>query len=244
MADLKNQIEKLDQECKNARQLLEKALQKTNDELREEIKVNNEALRQELTQNLKEEISKEVGNELRKNMEILKQDLKDDIFQEIGINLRQGFQTFKKEMTEKFQQSLDLITQNRETKYDELLKLIKDQGPQSQSNDSNSNTSPPPPPPPPPPYNSSHQTTSQYQPLMIYPPKAKIELSKYNGSDNQCVAWFNKTEEYFQIYNITTDEEKVKYASMFLEGTAYNWYMWWKGRIQSYTWNSFKNDFF
>ena len=64
MADLKNQIEKIDQDCKNARQLLEKALQKTNDELREEIKVNNEALRQELIQNLKEEISKEVGNEL------------------------------------------------------------------------------------------------------------------------------------------------------------------------------------
>jgi hypothetical protein len=79
---------------------------------------------------------------------------------------------------------------------------------------------------------------------MIYPPKAKIELSKYNGGDNQCVAWFNKTEEYFHIYNITTDEEKVKYASMYLEGTAYNWYLWWKGRIQSYTWNSFKNDFF
>jgi hypothetical protein len=33
MAELKNQIEKIDQECKNARQLLEKALQKTNDEL-------------------------------------------------------------------------------------------------------------------------------------------------------------------------------------------------------------------
>jgi hypothetical protein len=247
MAELKNQIEKIDQECKNARQLLEKALQKTNDELREEIKVNNDALRQELTQNLKEEISKEVGSELRKGIEILKQDLKDDIFQEIGINLQQGLGNFKREITEELQQSLGLITQHQQTKHDELLKLIKDQGhqqvPQSQSNDSStSNTSPPPLPPPP--YNSNPQTTSQYQHLMIYPPKAKIELSKYNGSDNQCVAWFNKTEEYFQIYNITTDEEKVKYASMFLEGTTYNWYIWWKGRIQSYTWNSFKNDFF
>ena len=45
MADLKNQIEKIDQDCKNAQQLLEKALQKTNAELREEIKANNEALR-------------------------------------------------------------------------------------------------------------------------------------------------------------------------------------------------------
>jgi hypothetical protein len=247
MAELKNQIEKIDQECINARQLLEKALQKTNNELREEIKVNDDALRQELTQNLKKKNSKEFGSELRKSIEILKQDLKDDIFQEIGINLQQGLGNFKKEITEELQQNLGLITQHQQTKHDELLKLIKDQGyqqvPQSQSNDSStSNTSPPPLPPPP--YNSNPQTSSQYQHLMIYPPKAKIELSKYNGSDNQCVAWFNKTEEYFQIYNITTDEEKVKYASMFLEGTAYNWYIWWKGRIQSYTWNSFKNDFF
>jgi hypothetical protein len=58
------------------------------------------------------------------------------------------------------------------------------------------------------------------------------------------VAWFNKTEEYFHIYNITTDEEKVKYASMYLEGTVYNWHLWWKGRIQSYNLNSFKNEFF
>jgi hypothetical protein len=79
---------------------------------------------------------------------------------------------------------------------------------------------------------------------MIYLPKAKIELSKYNGGDNQCMAWFHKTEEYFHIYNITTDEEKVKYAFMSLEGIVYNWYIWWKGRIQSYTWNSFKNVFF
>jgi hypothetical protein len=57
---------------------------------------------------------------------------------------------------------------------------------------------------------------------MIYPPKAKIELSKYNDNDNQCMAWFNKTEEYFQIYNITTDEEKVKYSSIFLEGHTWS----------------------
>jgi hypothetical protein len=58
------------------------------------------------------------------------------------------------------------------------------------------------------------------------------------------VAWFNETGEYFHIYNVTTDEEKVKYASMYLEGNVYNWYLWWKGRTQSYNWNSFKNVFF
>ena len=88
MSKLKKQIEKIDQECKNARQLHEKALQKSNEELREEIKVSNEALRQELTHNLKEKISKEVGIELRKGMETLKQDLKDYIFQELEVNLQ------------------------------------------------------------------------------------------------------------------------------------------------------------
>jgi formate-dependent nitrite reductase cytochrome c552 subunit len=85
---IKNQIEKIDQECKNARQLHEKALQKTNEELREEIKVSDETLRQELTHNLKEIFLKEVGIELRKGMETLKQDLKVNIFQELGVNLQ------------------------------------------------------------------------------------------------------------------------------------------------------------
>ena len=79
---------------------------------------------------------------------------------------------------------------------------------------------------------------------MICSPRAKIEISKYNGSDNQYVAWFNKTEEYFNIYNVTTDEDMIKYASMYLEGNAYNWYLWWKAGNQFYDWNSFKNDFF
>ena len=56
--------------------------------------------------------------------EILKQDLKEDIFQEIGINLQQGLENFKREITKEFQQ----ITQHQQTKLDELLKLIKDQG--------------------------------------------------------------------------------------------------------------------
>jgi hypothetical protein len=125
------------------------------------------------------------------------------------------------------------MTQHREKKLNEILNLIKGQGHQQAtqpqpSDSSTSNTSPPPPLPPPPPYNSNCQPISQHKPLIIYPPKDKIELSKYNGGDNQCVAWFNKTEEYFHIYNITTDEEKVKYASMYLKGIAYNWYLWWK----------------
>ena len=69
---------------------------------------------------------------------------------------------------------------------------------------------------------------NQYLPYIVYAPKEKIELSKYNGSEYQCVAWINKVKEYFDIYNIQSYEERVKYASMHMEGYAYNWYVWWK----------------
>ena len=35
---------------------------------------------------------------------------------------------------------------------------------------------------------------NQRRPYKVYPPKAKTELSKYNGSEDQCVAWLNKAE--------------------------------------------------
>ena len=66
-------------------------------------------------------------------------------------------------------------------------------------------------------------------------------MLKYNRSDDQCV--LNKDEEYFDVYIITTDEEKLKHVSMHLEGHTYNWYIWWKGDKFSYTWKLFKNDF-
>ena len=67
-------------------------------------------------------------------------------------------------------------------------------------------------------------------------------MSKYNGSEDQCVAWINKEEECFDIYNIKSNEEKVKYASMHIDSYAYNWYLWWRDNF-TYTRNLFKNDF-
>jgi hypothetical protein len=58
--------------------------------------------------------------------------------------------------------------------------------------------------------------------------REKLELSKFYGNEKHGVAWFNKVVEYFEIYNITNDDKKIKYASMQQEGDAYNWYMWWK----------------
>ena len=34
------------------------------------------------------------------------------------------------------------------------------------------------------------------------------------------------------------------YASMQLEGTAYNWYMWWKKSVRGTSWDLFNDDFF
>ena len=38
----------------------------------------------------------------------------------------------------------------------------------------------------------------------------------------------------------------IKYASMQLEGWAYNWYMWWKITTKkgAHNWKTFKKDFF
>ena len=43
---------------------------------------------------------------------------------------------------------------------------------------------------------SNHKSKcNQYCPYKVYPSKEKIELSKYNGSEDQCIAWLNKVEE-------------------------------------------------
>ena len=70
---------------------------------------------------------------------------------------------------------------------------------------------------------SNHKAKgNQDRPHKVYPPRVKIEFSKYNGSEDQCVAGLNKADEYFGIYNIQSNEEKVKYVSIHMEGYAYN----------------------
>ena len=56
--------------------------------------------------------------------------------------------------------------------------------------------------------------------------QVKFKLPKYDGDERQCIAWINKDEEYLDIHNIHYDDEKIKYASMHLEESAYNWYLW------------------
>jgi vacuolar-type H+-ATPase subunit E/Vma4 len=84
MSELKNQVEKIDQECKSIRKSLENSIQKTHNELLKEMKLNNKALKKDLTLNLKEEIIEEVGSRLRQDIANLKQDLKDIFFKSLG----------------------------------------------------------------------------------------------------------------------------------------------------------------
>ena len=173
MSELKTQVEKIDQECKSIRKSLEKSIQKTHDELQEKIRLNNEALKKDLTLNLEEKITVEVGFELRQGIANLKQDLKDDIFQELGMNLQQGLVHLKKVITDDLKQNLTVITQNQEEQHNELLNLIKNQSYHQPthpkpSDSSTSNL--------PPLFHDSipnPQPMSQYQPLMLYPPKPK-----------------------------------------------------------------------
>ena len=101
----------------------------------------------------------------------------------------------------------------------ENKKVKNRQQQQSSSNMSLASSSSPEPP------SNRKAKDNQYRPYKVYPPKAKIELSKYNGSEDQCVAWLNKAEEYFDIYNIQFDEEKVKYVSIHMEGIILHGHM-------------------
>ena len=140
--------------------------------------------------------------------------------------------TLKREIETKVLPIMEVRLNN---KIDAIIKVVekeKDKNHRKQRSSSNmlvasSSSSEPP---------SNHKAkNNQYHSYIVYPPKAKIELSMWNGSEDQSFSWLNKAEEYFDIYNITSDEEKVKYASMHMEGYAYNWYMWWKGDNFSYT---------
>jgi hypothetical protein len=91
--------------------------------------------------NLKENITVEVGYELRQGMANIKQDLKDDVFQELGMNLQQGVGNLKREITKDLKKNLIVITQNQEEQHIELLNLIKNQN-HHQSESSTSNLPP------------------------------------------------------------------------------------------------------
>ena len=80
--------------------------------------------------------------------------------------------------------------------------------------------------------------------MSLSPSSSSEPPSNHKAKGNQRRPWLNKGQEYFEICNIQSDKEKVKYASIHMEGYAYNWYLWWKRDNFTYTWNLFKNNFF
>lgn len=56
--------------------------------------------------------------------------------------------------------------------------------------------------------------------IATYQRRAKIELSKFDGSEKCSVAWFNKVEEYFKICSIDNDDKMIRDASMQMESEA------------------------
>jgi len=80
--------------------------------------------------------------------------------------------------------------------------------------------------------------------VATYQQRPKLELSRFDGNTKCSVTWFKKAEEYFEIYGIDNDDEKIKHASMQMEGEAYNWYKWWKKTTLAINWKKFKNAFF
>ena len=78
------------------------------------------------------------------------------------------------------------------------------------------------------------QLTNQYPfftpTIATYQRREILELSKFDVNERCNVAWFNKAEEYFEIYGSDNDDEKIRHASMKMEGEAYNWYIGGKRR--------------
>ena len=64
---------------------------------------------------------------------------------------------------------------------------------------------------------SNMQIANQYPLFTLivatYQRRTKLELSKVDGSKKYNVAWFNKAKEYFKIYGIDNDDEKIRDAS-------------------------------
>jgi len=42
-------------------------------------------------------------------------------------------------------------------------------------------------------------------------------MPKFDGNEKCSIAWLNKVEEYFEIYDINNDDENIRQASMKME---------------------------
>jgi len=77
--------------------------------------------------------------------------------------------------------------------------------------------------------------------------KIKIDIPKFDGEDNrEGTRWINKVENYFAMYRINDDDDKINIASMYMEKIACDWFMWWDSKCRGglvRDWETFKNFF-
>jgi hypothetical protein len=63
---------------------------------------------------------------------------------------------------------------------------------------------------------------------MGYINKIKIDISKYDGLDEQqTIMWVNKIGGILAMNPLANDLEKILMESIYLEGDAYDWLTWW-----------------
>ena len=79
--------------------------------------------------------------------------------------------------------------------------------------------------------------------------KFKINLPRFDGENNRHgIRWINKIKKYFEIQNIYGDDEKLILASMYMDKTACDYFLWWdstmKGGRLVRDQDTFKKKFF
>ena len=77
--------------------------------------------------------------------------------------------------------------------------------------------------------------------------KIKIDIPKFDGENNrEGNRWINKVENYFAMYRISDDEDKISIASMYMDKLACDWFMWWDSKCRGLVrdWDTFKKKFF
>ena len=110
-----------------------------------------------------------------------------------------------------------------------------------------------PPPPPSPPDNQnplpspppqdplpSLPHTSPQNPPSPPPPDSQMRAgkapspSKFSGDTNALEGWILQIDKYFLIMMITSEQQRLAYLSLYLEGTALEW--WKTNRVKYTTW--------
>ena len=73
-------------------------------------------------------------------------------------------------------------------------------------------------------------------PLVTNPPRMKLEIPRFDGSDPS--GWVFKITQFFE-YHSTPDSERLTIASFYTEGPALAWFQWMMRNHQLTSWPNF-----